>query len=118
MSAKAAERGQWIDWIGKTLPPDKASGCIWQNVTAWTKADYQAAGKWLSSTPDGPRKIAAIQAYAGAVASSAPKNASQWAMTLPPGKDREQTFRSIHRNWPKDDPDGAAAFAKDHGSDK
>ena len=107
-SAKAAERGQWIDWIGKTLPPDKASDCIWQNVTGWTKADYQAAGKWLAATPEGPTKITAIRAYAGSVASIEPETAAQWAMTLPPGKDRDETLATIYQKWPR----GQADIAK------
>lgn len=94
-SAKAGERGQWIDWIGKTLPPDKAADPIWQNVTDWTKTDYQAAGKWLSASPDGPTKVGAVRAYAVAVASIEPETATQWAMTLPPGKDRDETLKRI-----------------------
>ncbi|MES2922968.1 MAG: hypothetical protein V4819_15540 [Verrucomicrobiota bacterium] len=95
-SAKTAERGQWIDWIGKTLPPDKAADGIWQNVTEWTKTDYQAAGKWLAATPDGPAKITAIRAYADLVAGIEPETATQWALTLPPGKDRDEILKRIH----------------------
>jgi len=94
-SAKAGERGQWIDWIGKTLPPDKAADPIWQNVTDWTKTDYQAAGKWLAATPDGPAKIPAIRAYIGVVATTEPETATQWAMTLPLGKDRDEMLKRI-----------------------
>jgi hypothetical protein len=43
-----------------------------------------------------------------------PETAMQWIHTLPPGKDRDSTLRNIHANWPKDDPAGAAAFAKEH----
>ena len=99
-SAKAGERGLWIDWIGKTLPPDKATDCVWQNVTEWTKADYQAAGKWLAATPEGPTKITAIRAYAVSVAGIEPETAEQWAMTLPPGKDRDETLKRIHAKAP------------------
>ena len=37
----------------------------------------------------------------GSVASIEPETATQWAMTLPPGKDRDQTLKTIHSNWPK-----------------
>jgi len=39
----------------------------------------------------------------------------QWIMTLPPGNDRDNTLRTIYLNWPKDDKEGAASFAKEHG---
>ena len=41
--------------------------------------------------------------------------AAQWAMTQPAGKDREQVLETIHRYWPKQDPAGKEAFAKEHG---
>lgn len=35
---------------------------------------------------------------------------------LPPaGEARDSTLKTIHRNWPDQDPAGAAAFAKTHG---
>jgi hypothetical protein len=81
-------------------------------IRRWTTHDYQAAGKWLGITPEGPTKNTAIASYAETVASYEPETAAQWALTLPPGTDRERTLKTIHRNWPKDDPEGAAAFAK------
>jgi hypothetical protein len=41
--------------------------------------------------------------------------ALQWAVTQPPGKDRDQVLKTIHGNWPKQDPVGMEAFAKEHG---
>lgn len=41
--------------------------------------------------------------------------AAQWAMTQPPGKDRDQTLQQIHQNWPKQDAAGKQAFAIRHG---
>ncbi|MES2925018.1 MAG: hypothetical protein V4819_25910 [Verrucomicrobiota bacterium] len=41
--------------------------------------------------------------------------AAQWAMTQPPGKDRDETLKNTHRNWPKGDDAGKDAFAKEHG---
>jgi hypothetical protein len=40
--------------------------------------------------------------------------ATQWAASRPEGKDREQVLKTIHGNWPKDDPAGKDAFAKDY----
>ncbi len=114
------ETGQWLDWIGKTMPTDKAGEPIGRIMGKWTEIDYQAAGKWLAATADGPGKNVSVQAYAVAVSKYEPETAAQWALTLPPGKDRNSTLREIYQKWPKEDPaakQAAEAFAKAHGID-
>jgi hypothetical protein len=86
---------QWIDWIGNKLGPEKSAVPIQTMVKNWTQTDYQAAGKWLTATPDGPNKNAAIRAYAETVAKADPEVAKQWALTLPPGPEREETLQRI-----------------------
>lgn len=116
--ARSGDAGQWIEWLGANLPADKADNKIQEMVRDWTQKDYQAAGQWLTSAPNGPAKNSAICSYAEAIASYEPEVASQWAMTLPPGKDRDSTLREIYENWPKEDPaakEAADAFAKLHG---
>lgn len=113
--AKPAETGQWIEWIGKTLPAEKADKSIASWVGNWTQKDYRAAGTWLANAPDGPTKQAAVRSYAETVAPYDPEAAAQWALTLPADEKRAQTLRRIHQQWPKDDAAGAAAFAKEHG---
>lgn len=115
LSVKAGERGQWIAWIGKNLPPDIAEDSIVHNLWLWSQDDYQAAGKWLAAQPDGSTKNASIQGYVRSVAGTDPETAEQWAMTVPTGKDRDKAIREVHRSWPKADPEGRAAFAKQHG---
>lgn len=114
-SEKRSETGKWIEWIGEKLPPDKADDRIENLVSNWTRNDYQAAGKWLASAPDGPTKNTAIRSYAGMVSEYEPATAAQWALTLPPGKDRDQTLKTIHRNWPEDDTAAKEAFKQEHG---
>ncbi len=112
------DTGQWVEWIGEKLPTEKGDAKIDDLVSDWAKNDYQAAGKWLGSTPDGPTKNAAIRSYAVAISTYAPETAAQWAMTLPPGKYRDGTLGRILNNWPQNDPadkEAAAAFAKEHG---
>lgn len=89
------EPGRWIDWIGSQLLPDKAAEPIQNLVREWTQVDYQAAGKWLVNTPDGPTKNAAVRSYAETVAKVDPEVAKQWALTLPPGTEREETLQRI-----------------------
>jgi len=117
-SIKPHEAGRWAEWLGAALPPDKAEQGIQGLINAWTKEDYQAAGKWLTSTPDGPTKEAAVRAYAETTSSYEPETAAQWALTLPPGDKRDASLKSIYKNWPKTDDASkaaAAAFAQQHG---
>ncbi len=109
------ENGKWAEWIGDNLPKEKAKSHIESHIERWTEDDYQAVGKWLTSIPDDPTKQAAVYAYATTVANGDPEVGAQWAMTLPPGNDRHRALWQIHYKWPKGDPEGAAAFAKEHG---
>jgi hypothetical protein len=113
-SIKNGENGRWIEWIGDKLPPEKGSDNIRNLVHDWTQTDYQAAGQWLATAPDGPTRNSAVRSYAETVSRYEPATAAQWALTLPPGKDRDQTLRNIHQNWPKEDAAAKEAFAKEH----
>lgn len=117
-SYDGAEHAEWIDWMGDALPPDLGRSPIMDMISRWTVRDYDAAGNWLTSANDGPAKIAAIRGYALTIFKNDPETAMQWINTLPPGQDRNDTLRTIHLNWPKTDPAGAAAFAKENGMNK
>jgi hypothetical protein len=108
-NVKGDDTGKWIEWMGENLPDGKSNNGIRSMVGNWTQNDYQAAGKWLSATPDGPAKNISVRSYAETVSKYEPETATQWAMTLPPGKDREQTLKSIYQNWPKGDEASKAA---------
>jgi hypothetical protein len=112
---KGNENGQWIEWLGEKLPPEKANQNIKNLVSNWTRNDYQAAGKWLTTAPEGPTKNTAIRSYAETVSQYEPATAAQWALTLPPGKDRDQTLRNIYENWPQEDATAKEAFKQKHG---
>jgi hypothetical protein len=94
----AGKQGQWLEWLGRTLPAGKSDQEIRNIVRNWTRTDYRAAGKWLAATPAGPTKITAIRSYIEVVSKYNPTTATQWAMTLPPGKEREETLKSIQEN--------------------
>lgn len=116
---KSEDTGKWIEWMGEKLPAGKEGDSGIRNmVSNWTRNDYQAAGTWLSSAPEGPVKNVSVRAYAETISRYEPETAAQWALTLPPGKDRDKTLRSIYQNWPKpDDASKAAAeaFKAEHG---
>lgn len=107
--------GKWIEWMGRVFPPGKGDGHIMDLIGNWTEQDYEAAGKWLASAPEGPARNAAIRGYAQTVFKHDPETAMQWLMTLPPGKDRDSTLKNTHRNWLEIDPVGKEAFSEQHG---
>jgi len=114
--SKSGETGQWIEWLGKSLPPGAmAADRIQYLVASWTHNDPQAAGQWLATTPDGPARNTAIRSYAETISRFEPHTAAQWALTLPAGQDRDATLKTIYQNWPRNDPAGAAAFGDEHG---
>jgi hypothetical protein len=114
-SIRTNEAGKWIEWLGDTLPRDKADKNISNLVRHWAQKDYQAAGQWLVSAPAGPAKDAAIQSYSSTISEYEPTIAAQWAVTLPPGTGRDETLKSIYRNWPKEDATAREAFKQEHG---
>ncbi len=99
-SIKPEETGQWLEWIGKNLPAGKSESPIYGIVERWATSDYQAVGKWLSTAPASPAKNAAIRSYAQTVSTLDPATATQWAMTLPPGPDRDATLEHIQKHRP------------------
>jgi hypothetical protein len=110
-----AEHALWIEWIGGNIPPGRSDRPIMDLIRRWTNDDYEAAGKWLRTVPDGPTKNAAIRSYALTVFKHDPETAMQWIMTLPPGPDRDNTLKNIYQNWPEEDPSAREAFKQAHG---
>lgn len=115
---KGSETGKWVEWMGKALPEDKADSRIRNMVQNWTENDYQAAGKWLASAPEGRAKELSVRSYAETVSRYEPESAIQWADTLPAGKGKDETLQRIYQNWPKNDDASKAAaeaFKKERG---
>ena len=109
------EPAQWIEWYGHQVLPGKAENQIGNWISDWTRSNYEAAGRWLVSTSEGPVKNAAICSYAETIFPQAPAVAMQWIKTLPPGEQRQNTLRYIHENYLRDDLEAAAAFKAEHG---
>ena len=59
--------------------------------------DHRAAGEWLTALQDGPAKPIAVAAFAKTVAPYDPDIAAQWAMTLPPGNQRDGLLKEAER---------------------
>lgn len=109
------ETGKWVEWLSANLSTEDQADPVRELVSEWTQQDFQSAGKWLGTVPEGPARVAAVEAYAEAVAEYDPQVAAQWALTLPPGEGRENSLQAVYDNWPSEDPDGASAFAAEHG---
>jgi hypothetical protein len=110
-AVKDGEQGKWIEWLQEKLPSENLHKAVREVMIYWTDDDYQAAGKWLASTPAGPAKNSAIMIYADNVSRHEPEAAVQWAVTLPEGGMRRETLHRIYHNWPKKDAAGQAAAA-------
>ena len=108
------DTGKWIQWMTENIPAEKLSVPVAELVSEWTQQDYQASGTWLAASPESPAKQTAVLSYAKAIAEYEPQVANQWAKTIPPGPIRDETLKVIYRNWPSNDPQGAAAFATEH----
>lgn len=117
-SAKGAEKGRWISWIGENLSGETRDNQVSGAVQNWTRTDYSAAGEWLAAAPEGPTKTASVKGYVEAVAKYDPQTATQWALTLPEGEERANSLEGIHSNMPKETPAEKAArqeFKEQHG---
>lgn len=78
----------------------------------------EETGRWIGWLRESfPAKVAdrRIKAMINQWASADYRAAASWAMTQPPGGDRDQVLKSIHDWWPKNDAAGKAAFAREHG---
>lgn len=84
----------------------------------YISTNHGEIGKWIGWFRESlPEKQADRKAWnlIGQWADSDYQAATQWALTQPIGKDRENTLTHIYQRWPKEDPDGAADFAEEHG---
>jgi hypothetical protein len=114
---KDGERGEWVDWFAEKLAAGKFQRPIRNIMMSWASGDLDAAALWLNTAPASPVKNYAIGVFAVQVANSQPAAAIQWAITLPAGKERDDTLDKIYHNWPTQDPAGkaaAAAFEKEY----
>lgn len=95
--SKGVDTGRWVEWMGANLSEGPRERFISSNVTDWTKKDHRAAGEWLAALPDGPAKAPAVAAFAKTVAPYDPEIAAQWALTLPPGNQRDGLIKEVER---------------------
>jgi hypothetical protein len=107
--------GPWLDWMQEQL--QGSDGVIYTGsmMRDWTQRDYRAADEWLRAAPDSPARQYAIMTHAEQLAAVDPTAALEWASSITDPKSRSDSYWQIHQNWPANDPEGKANFAKDHG---
>lgn len=106
---------KWFDWLSRNVPTDTTfRQTIPTYIREWTQLDYQTAGKWLGSVPDGQLKYFATLAYMEALLHHHPEISAHWFDTLPPTSRNENTRKEIHRNLLRTNPAAAADFARRH----
>ena len=69
----------------------------------WAKNDVDAALAWAKTLPKGKR-AGAYNGVIGSLAVDDPKRASQMALELDPGKDRQNLIGNIAESWGKNSP--------------
>lgn len=106
---------RWFDWLSRNVPTDTTFHQTIPNyMREWTQLDYQAAGKWLRSVPDGPLKSSTILTYAESLVHHHPEISARWFDTLPPASQNDGTRKEIHQNLLRTNPGAAADFARRH----
>ncbi len=112
------ETGRWIEWLAGKLPADAAHDQTWKLFEEWTRKDVRAAGNWLANAPDSPTKHTAALAFAEKIFPHDRETAIRWALTVPPGPQRDITLKELYDAWPRNSPvdeDAARNFAKKVG---
>ena len=74
-----AKRG---DWLLEQTTDEGRPKALRQFVSAWTRADYNAAGTWLGKFTVGPARDTAVADFAGLIRDLDPEAALAWASTV------------------------------------
>ena len=85
----------WLDWMGKSLPPEKLGETAKPLLSKWISEDYEAAGEWINRQPPGDFRNEAAANYARMMAKRFPDTAKDWANTLPEGADKRKLLEEI-----------------------
>lgn len=93
----SARPDAWLDWMEKSLPPEKVADTAKPMLTKWINDDYQAAGEWINRQPPGDMRNAATTNYARMMAKRFPDTAKDWAATLPEGPEKRRLLDDLQK---------------------
>lgn len=85
----------WADWVSKMDWDDKLNHPIGNYIRNWADNDATGARKWLEGLPEGKIRDEAVENYALDRSHKAPDDATEVAMMLPAGKNRERVLKVI-----------------------
>lgn len=115
---QSEEPGAWADWVAGLGAEDKREHPIGSLVKQWSRQDFGETVAWLNRQPEGPVRTTAVKNLAMGSSDIDPETIAKIAMTLPPGKDKDQALAAVRNVWKKKDPAAHAAFADQHGLKK
>ncbi len=93
----SARPDAWLDWMEKSLPPEKVADTARPMLTTWINDDYEAAGEWINRQPAGDFRNAAAANYARMMAKRFPDTAKDWAATLPEGPEKQRLLEDLQK---------------------
>lgn len=79
LAEEPEKRGDWL--LSQTTDEGRPEA-LRQFISAWTSADYNAAGTWLGQLPVGPARDTAVADFAGLIRDLDPEAAQSWASTV------------------------------------
>jgi hypothetical protein len=85
----------WLDWMGKSLLPEKVVDTAKPLLTKWINDDYEAAGEWINKQPPGDFRNDAAANYSRMLLKRFPDTARDWANTLPEGSEKRQLLEDL-----------------------
>lgn len=100
----------------ENLPDGRAkeSG-IYEMAVTWGKDDLLGLGQWLNGLPDSDVTDMGVKAYVERLAGQAPEAAIQSAMSINTDEIRDEAVHNIGRQWLRQDPEAATAWAQANG---
>ncbi|OYV07487.1 MAG: hypothetical protein CFE26_00700 [Verrucomicrobiales bacterium VVV1] len=87
----------WLEWMEKSLPPERLADTARPMLTKWINDDYQAAGEWINRQPAGGLRNDAAANYARMMAKRFPDTARDWAATLPEGPEKQRLLEDLNK---------------------
>lgn len=96
-------------WLKTNIPTQSAEAVATYATLAshWADTEADAAGKWVTSLPDGDLRDTTLATFASSLAMSEPTAALQWSQAIGDKDARQEAELDIYETWLDDDLDTA-----------
>jgi hypothetical protein len=105
----------WADWLAEVGEPTRGFSPISSFMGRWAPQDPEASVAWLRRLPEGLTKSRAVSSYAEAMAETRGSQAISLINENLTGSRHTSTLKTVRSRWRKQDPEGEAAYAREHG---